>query len=176
MAANDLILIQRNTGNTANQRSTIPLGAAPRVLYWDGTALTTLELLDSNGNILDALIPKNAKPRVAVVANQAARFALTTADVQNGDVVWQDDEGKAYFITDDTQLGSNAGYKASASVALAWNDVQNRPTNLAYKVAVPTTATDAGTPGEFAANADNLYVYTGDGTTHTWLQFAGNVF
>lgn len=36
------------------------------------------------------------------------------------------------------------------------------------KVAVPATATTAGTPGDWAANTSYFYVYTGDGTTHSW--------
>jgi hypothetical protein len=39
---------------------------------------------------------------------------------------------------------------------------------LAKKVAIPATATTAGAPGQWAADNSNFYVYTGDGTTHTW--------
>lgn len=47
---------------------------------------------------------------LVVVANQAARFALTTATVQNGDFVKQTDTGVVYFVSDQTNLGSAAGY------------------------------------------------------------------
>lgn len=40
------------------------------------------------------------------------------------------------------------------------------------KVAVPGTATSSGAPGQWAADASNLYVYTGDGTTHAWRRVA----
>lgn len=40
------------------------------------------------------------------------------------------------------------------------------------KVAVPSTSTSAGAPGEWAADTSFFYVYTGDGTTHTWHRVA----
>lgn len=36
------------------------------------------------------------------------------------------------------------------------------------KVAVPASATAAGAPGQWAVNTGFIFVYTGDGTTHTW--------
>lgn len=48
-----------------------------------------------------------------VVADQTARFALTTDDstgVQNGDTVYQTDTGATYLVVDDTNLDSAAGY------------------------------------------------------------------
>lgn len=40
------------------------------------------------------------------------------------------------------------------------------------KYSVPATATDFGKPGYWAADASYFYVYTGDGTTHTWRRTA----
>lgn len=45
-----------------------------------------------------------------VVADQTARFALTTDDVQNGDTVYQTDTGATYLVVDDTNLDSSTGY------------------------------------------------------------------
>ncbi len=176
MAANELYLIQRNGSDTANVRRILVPSSGKQVVFFDNGTASFLNLLDTNGEIFDALIPKRAKPRVFVAANQAARFALTQSDVQNGDIVWQDDEGKAYFVVDDTQLNVNAGYKFGGTVTLNWADIQNKPTNLAYKVPVPASSTAPGNPGESATDDDNLYVYVGDGTTHKWLQFLGNTF
>jgi hypothetical protein len=39
---------------------------------------------------------------------------------------------------------------------------------VSAKVAVPASGTAAGTPGQWAANATTIFVYTGDGTTHSW--------
>lgn len=177
MSAYDLILLQRNSSNTDTVRRLVyPDPAKRQVLQFVNGLPSFYELFDSNGEISLNLIPKAAQPNVVVVANQAARFALTTAQVQNGDVVWQDDVGKPFYVVDDTQLGVAAGYKSSATLSLAWADIQGKPSNIARRVAVPSSATASGEPGQFATDDDNLYVYCGDGTTHKWLQFAGNTF
>ena len=41
-------------------------------------------------------------------------------------------------------------------------------------VSVPVTSTGAGHPGDFAADGYNLYVYTGDGSSHSWNIFNTN--
>lgn len=38
------------------------------------------------------------------------------------------------------------------------------------RVGVPATSTTAGKPGQFAASSSYIYVYTGDGTTHSWVR------
>lgn len=87
-----------------------------------GTSLTGVELLShkavANGYPsldVNALIPINQIPpaaleRLVIVANQAARFALTTATVQNGDTVKQTDTNVMYFVIDDTNLNNSSGY------------------------------------------------------------------
>lgn len=66
--------------------------------------------LDSNSLIPITQIPPAALERLVVVADQTARFALTTATVQNGDTVKQTDTNVMYFVIDDTNLGNAAGY------------------------------------------------------------------
>lgn len=41
---------------------------------------------------------------------------------------------------------------------------------VAVRVSVPGTATTAGKPGYWAADASYIYTYTGDGSTHTWVR------
>lgn len=43
---------------------------------------------------------------------------------------------------------------------------------LGQKVTVPASATGSGAPGDWAANSTHLYVYVGDGTTHSWVRTA----
>lgn len=38
------------------------------------------------------------------------------------------------------------------------------------KVAVPSTSSSAGKPGQWAANSSYIYAYTGDGITHSWVR------
>ena len=43
---------------------------------------------------------------------------------------------------------------------------------LGGRVAVPATATTASLPGNWAADANFMYAYTGDGATHSWVRSA----
>jgi hypothetical protein len=38
---------------------------------------------------------------------------------------------------------------------------------------VPASSAAAGNPGDVARDAAYFYVYTGNGTTHSWLRIAG---
>lgn len=66
--------------------------------------------LDSNGLVPTTQMPPAALERLVVVADQTARFALTTATVQNGDTVYQNDTTTMYFVKDDTNLSNSSGY------------------------------------------------------------------
>lgn len=72
--------------------------------------------LESKADLVDGLIPVNQIPPVVIerlvkVADDAARFALTTATVQNGDTVQTIDNNKMYAVIDDTHLDSEQGYQ-----------------------------------------------------------------
>lgn len=43
---------------------------------------------------------------------------------------------------------------------------------VGQKVAVPSASSSAGKPGQWAANATHMFVYTGDGTNHSWGRVA----
>ena len=60
-------------------------------------------------------LPQAALERVVHVTNQAARFQLTTAKVQLGDTVIQDDTGVMYIVVDESNLNSAAGYEEYAA-------------------------------------------------------------
>jgi hypothetical protein len=75
--------------------------------------------LDANALIPVNQIPPAALERMVIVANQTARFALTTATVQNGDTVYQTDTTTMYFVKDDTNLNNASGYQVySAGTAV----------------------------------------------------------
>ena len=67
-------------------------------------------MLDSNGKLNTSVIPALAINNIKTVANDTARKALTTSDVQNGDVVIVTATNKTYFVIDDTKLSQDAGY------------------------------------------------------------------
>ena len=57
-----------------------------------------------DGTIPAAEIPPEVFERMKVVADDTARFALTTADVQNGDIVYVDATQVMYYVYDDTLM------------------------------------------------------------------------
>lgn len=76
----------------------------------------TDELLDGKADLVDGLVPVSQIPPVVIerlvkVADDTARFALTTATVQNGDTVQTIDNNKMYAVIDDTHLDSEQGYQ-----------------------------------------------------------------
>lgn len=56
-------------------------------------------------------IPQGALERLVRVADKAARFKLTTSQVQTGDSVIQNDTGVMYVVVDDSKLNVDAGYQ-----------------------------------------------------------------
>lgn len=103
---------------------------------WDATRLS--------GTVPLANLPATAIERLVVVANQAARYALTTVQAQNGDTVKELDTGFLWAVVDDTQLTSAAGYvayTAGAAASVSWAGVTDKPAAL----------TGAGTATQFVA-------------------------
>lgn len=92
---------------------------------YDATRLVGLVPIES--------IPPAALERLVIVANQAARYALTTASIQTGDTVKETDTGLMYRVKDDIQLGNAAGYEqytAGQASAVPWGGVSGKPTAL----------------------------------------------
>ena len=104
--------------------------------------------LGNDGKIDLTYIPQTAIERVHVVASTAAMVALTTATVQNGDVVKVTDKNIMYFVTDDTKLNQLAGYTEFAvgtAGSVAWANVTGKPALLttASKATLSTGTTTA---------------------------------
>ena len=88
-----------------------------------------------DGTIPAAEIPPEVFERMKVVADDTARFALTTADVQNGDIVYVDATQVMYYVYDDTKLGVEAGYKpfAAGTAAKAIADKNGNDITTTYQ-------------------------------------------
>jgi hypothetical protein len=71
--------------------------------------------------------PDAIKERVKIVADEAARLALTITDVQNGDTVIETDTKRKFTVIDDTKLDSEDGYVVTQ---IAWNDVESKPSSF----------------------------------------------
>lgn len=78
-------------------------------------------------------IPAAAIERMIVVADQAARFALTTATAQKGDTVKQTSDNTMWYIVDDANLGNASGYSeytAGQASSVPWAGITGKPTAL----------------------------------------------
>lgn len=92
--------------------------------------IVSLDASKLTGMVDIARLPKGALERVIVVADDAARFALTAEEAQNGDTIKVNDTGLMYFVIDDTQLATEAGYSeytAGSATTVPWSGVTDKP-------------------------------------------------
>lgn len=101
------------------------------------TISTTLANFDASkiasGTISIDRLPKAALERLVVVADDTARFALTTATAQSGDTVKVTSTGKMYLIKDESRLNSEDGYEpytASQASSVPWSGVTGKPSTF----------------------------------------------
>mgnify|MGYP000074552061 CR=1 FL=1 len=101
------------------------------------TISTTLANFDASkiasGTISIDRLPKAALERLVVVADDTARFALTTATAQSGDTVKVTSTGKMYLIKDESKLNSEDGYEpytASQASSVPWSGVTSKPSTF----------------------------------------------
>lgn len=101
------------------------------------TISTTLANFDASkiasGTISIDRLPKAALERLIVVADDTARFALTTATAQSGDTVKVKSTGKMYLIKDESKLSSEDGYEpytASQASSVPWSGVTGKPSTF----------------------------------------------
>lgn len=101
------------------------------------TISTTLANFDASkiasGTISIDRLPKAALERLVVVADDTARFALTTATAQSGDTVKVASTGKMYLIKDESKLSSEDGYEpytASQASSVPWSGVTGKPSTF----------------------------------------------
>lgn len=101
------------------------------------TISTTLANFDASkiasGTISIDRLPKAALERLIVVADDTARFALTTATAQSGDTVKVTSTGKMYLIKDESKLSSEDGYEpytVSQASSVPWSGVTGKPSTF----------------------------------------------
>lgn len=75
--------------------------------------------LDGSGLIPLSQLPPAALTAKVLVANEAARYALTSADVQQGDLVRQTDTMRLYEVTDVEELDNSSGYQDLDEASMA---------------------------------------------------------
>lgn len=102
------------------------------------TISTTLANFDASkitsGTIDIDRLPKAALERMVVVADDTARFKLTTATAQVGDTVKVTATNKMYLVKDDSKLSTEAGYElytAGQASSVPWSGVTDKPSTFA---------------------------------------------
>ena len=147
-----------------------------------GTSSGNVPVLDSNGKLDTAVLPPLAVGTAVTVADDTARFALTTADVQNGDVVNVTATAKSYFVVDDTKLDVEGGYSQilvpaapvqsvnskTGAVTLGSDDIAEGSTNLywtatRFSTAIGSTASTSLSDGaNIVKTSDTLTIDCGN--------------
>lgn len=110
------------------------------------TISTTLSNFDASkitsGTIDIDRLPKAALERMVVVADDTARFKLTTATAQAGDTVKVTATNKMYLVKDDSKLNTEDGYEpytASSASSVPWSGVTGKPSTFAPPTAAAST-------------------------------------
>lgn len=170
---------------TANQSiaatANITVPTAVSELTNDSGYLTSSSNLDASrltsGTVDIERLPQGALERLVKVANEAARYALTTADVQLGDTVQQLDTGIMYVVTDTDHLDSAAGYTeytAGTAASVPWSGVTGKPTFAAVATSgaysdltgTPTIPTVNDATLTIQQNGVNVQTFTANASTN----------
>ena len=118
-----------------------------------GSSITHINLGNTTlvGKISLDNMPSGALERMKAVASQEEMLALTTADVQNGDLVKIADpepsKQKVYYVKDDTQFSSlENGYEIfpmGTAASVPWSGVTGKPDFAALYAAIDHSHTAA---------------------------------
>lgn len=128
----------------------------------------------NSGTLPISVIPQGALDKLIHVADETARFALTTDSVQTGDTVIQDDTGVMYIVVDDSKLTSADGYQ-EYKAATAMKALEADKATAADKLSTARTITIDGSvtgSGSFDGSGD-LTITTETSHTHDYLPLSG---
>lgn len=168
-----------NQSTAATANITVPTAVSE--LTNDSGYLTSSSNLDASrltsGTVDIERLPQGALERLVKVANEAARYALTTADVQLGDTVQQLDTGIMYVVTDTDHLDSAAGYTeytAGTAASVPWSGVTGKPTFAAVATSgaysdltgTPTIPTVNDATLTIQQNGVNVQTFTANASTN----------
>ena len=128
----------------------------------------------NSGTLPISVIPQGALDKLVHVADETARFALTTDSVQTGDTVMQDDTGVMYIVINEDKLSSDDGYQ-EYKAATAMKALEADKATAADKLSTARTITIDGSvtgSGSFDGSGD-LTITTETNHTHDYLPLSG---
>lgn len=105
----------------------------PSVKVNAAKAADTVPASGITGVIDIAHIPQGALERVVTVADDTARYKLTTSQVQLGDTVKVTATGRMYIVVDESKLSTSAGYMeyaAGTAASVPWSGVTGKPSTF----------------------------------------------
>lgn len=147
-----------------------------------GTSITSIDASKISGVLSLANIPQGALERVVTVANDEARKALTTENIQTGDVCKVTDTGKMYFVVADTDLAQDSSwmeFTAGQATSVPWSGVTGTPTTVdGYGITDAITDADTATTGAnkvLMTNSDGAIEVntTGNAATASSVEWTG---
>ena len=163
-------------------------GAVTGSTTFDGstnkTITTTLSNIDASkitsGTIDIARLPAAALERCVVVADDTARFKLTSSDVQLGDTVKVTDTNKMYMVTNTSELDNANGYTEFSAGHASTADTATKANQLTTARTINGTSFN-GTANITTANwgtSRSIGIVNSDGTgtaVTTSVNGSGNV-
>lgn len=141
-----------------------PSTFTPSAHNHNDSTITSLNASKLFGTIDIARLPHGALERLVIVADDTARFKLTTANIQLGDTVKVTKTEKMYYVVDESKLSSEAGYSvytAGTATSVPWSGVTGKPSTF-----TPSAHTHPYLSALSASGRTITYT-KGDGTTGT---------
>ena len=118
----------------------------------------------TSGTISIDRLPQGALERLTVVADDTARFKLTSASVQKGDNVKVTSTGKMYYVVDESNLSTEAGYEvyaAGTAASVPWSGVTGKPSTYTPSSHTHTKSQITDFPTSMPANGGNATTVNG---------------
>ena len=118
----------------------------------------------TSGTIDIDRLPQGALDRLIKVADDTARFKLTTKDVQLGDSVKVTSTKKMYIVVDETKLSSEDGYEpytADSATSVPWSGVTGKPSTYTPSSHTHTKSQITDFPTSMPANCGNSSTVNG---------------
>lgn len=132
-------------------------------------------------------IPQGALERVVTVADDAARYKLTTSQVQLGDTVKVTATGRMYIVVDESKLSTSAGYMeyaAGTAASVPWSGVTGKPStftpsahNHTMKLKIGATTKDGSTASQQSWTKQDIIgtpSVSGSGNAVTGMTLSGD--